>query len=67
MIFIILQGILLFKIVADSMDNTFHNETHLLQKYLNIIKSQLCGPWNNEKLNKKDDNEMKILGSCEWV
>ena len=53
MIFKKLQGITLLQAVAASMVNTFPKEPHFLQKNLNIIKSQLYGPWNNEKVNKQ--------------
>ena len=35
-------------------------------KKFNIIKYQLCGPWNDENVNQKNDNKIKVLGGCEW-
>ena len=49
-----LKWIILFQAVAASMANTFPKEPHLLlHKNLNIIKYQLYGAWNDEKVNPK--------------
>ena len=54
MIFKLLQGIPLFQDVAASMSNTFPFGTSpLIPKTLNIIKYQLCGPLNDDKVNQK--------------
>ena len=63
--FNILQGITLFQAVAASTANTFHKEPRLLMKNINIIKSQLCRPSDNDEVNQKNDNKIKILGGCE--
>ena len=59
MIFKILQGIPLFQAASDSMEDTFTQKTlPLTLEKLNIIKYQLCVPWNNEKTDKKNENKI---------
>ena len=44
----------LFKAVAAAMAGTLTKERNLLfQKTFNIIKYQICWPWNDEKAKKK--------------
>ena len=39
--------------ISDWMADNFSKEPHLLLKNINIIKYQLCGPWNDEKVKQK--------------
>ena len=54
MIFKFLQGIPLFQALAASTVDTFNQRTSpITQEKIELIKKQLRGPWNDEKVDQK--------------